>query len=117
MEIEDKSTTFRIIEPAILPKLPISPNRKMLILFGILFGFAGGIGVIFILDKMDNSIKTLDALKTLGLPVLAIIPKMHGSESPVKISGKEILLYSIAGLYLLCLLGVLSMEIKTRSKV
>ncbi len=111
MEIEDKSSTFRIIEPAILPQIPVSPNRKMLIFFGIIAGFAGGIGVIFFLDKLDNSIKTIDAIKNLGVPVLAIIPKIQNLENPTTISRKDMMIYSVAGLYMFCILGVLSAEL------
>lgn len=110
MEIEDKSTTFRIIEPAVLPKIPVSPNRKQMIVLGILLGFAGGFGIIFAMDQMDDSIKNLDALKTLGLPVLAVIPRMQDFEAPVKTSGKDVLIYSMAGLYVLCIFGMLTME-------
>lgn len=110
MEIEDKATTFRIIEPAILPTIPVSPNRKALILAGIVIGFLGGFGVIFLLDNMDDSVKTLDTLKILGMPVFAVIPHIQSAEDVIKGRKKDILLYSIAGLYMLVILGVLAME-------
>ena len=111
MEIEDKSTTFRIVEPAVLPTIPVSPPRKAIIFFGIVFGILGSIGVIVLMDRMDSSIKSVSTLKTLGLPVLAIIPRMSVSESMAKISRKDILLYSFAGVYMICILGVLAMEL------
>ncbi len=111
MEIEDKATTFRIIEPAILPTMPVSPNRLLLILAGIALGLLGGFGVVFLLDYIDNSIKTLEDLKTLGLPVLATIPRMQTAEDLIRIKKKDIWLYSIAGLYMICILGVFAMEL------
>ncbi len=110
MEIEDKATTFRIIEPAIMPSIPITPSRVRMILTGIIFGFIVSFGVIFLLDYIDNSVKTSDVLKTFGLPVLAIIPKIQSSETIIKRKKKDILLYSFAGVYMLCILGVLVME-------
>ncbi len=110
MEIEDKATTFRIIEPAIMPSIPVSPNRINLILAGIIFGFIGAFGIIFLLDYIDDSVKTFDTLKTFGLPVLAIIPGIQNSEEIIKRRKKDVLLYSIAGLYMVCILGVLTME-------
>ena len=110
MEIEDKATTFRIIEPAILPTLPVSPNRKMIILAGIVMGFLGAFGTIFLIDNMDSSVKTIDTLKSFKLPVLAIIPTIESAEYQRMRKRKDILLYSLSGFYMLCILGVLAME-------
>jgi polysaccharide chain length determinant protein (PEP-CTERM system associated) len=111
MEIEDKATTFRIIEPAVLPTIPVSPNRKLLIFAGIAIGFLSGFGLVFLLDYTDSSVRTLDTLKTFGLPVLAIIPTIQSPDDLVRKRRKDILLYSITGLYMLCILGVLAMEL------
>lgn len=111
MEIEDKATTFRIIEPAIMPTMPVSPNRLLLILAGIVFGLLGGFGVVFLLDYIDNSIKTLEDLKTLGLPLLATIPRMQTAEDLIRIKKKDKWLYSVVGLYMICILGVFAMEL------
>jgi polysaccharide chain length determinant protein (PEP-CTERM system associated) len=110
MEIEDKASTFRIIEPAILPVLPVSPNRVKLILLGILAGFAGGFGIIFLLDYTDHSIKSVESLKLLGFPVFAIIPEMRSSEAVIKQKKKDVLLYSLSGTYMTCILVVLAIE-------
>ncbi len=111
MEIEDKTTTFRIIESAILPRIPISPNRVRLIMLGIIMGIMGGYGVVFLIDYMSSSVKTLDTLKTFELPVLAIIPTMHSPEYLNKKFKNDLILYSLTGIYMLCILGVLTMEI------
>ena len=110
MEVEDKTTTFRIIEPAILPTIPVSPNRVMFILIGIIFGFAGGFGILFLLDYMDYSVKTVESLIALGLPILAIIPRIQSAEDLKKKKKKDILVFSIAGFYMLCIIGVIAME-------
>lgn len=110
MEIEDKATTFRIIEPAVLPKIPISPDRKILILAGILFGFLGGFGIIFLLDNIDDSVKNVDALKSLGMPILAIIPYIQSSEDRIRSRKKDLLIFGLTGLYMISILGVLAME-------
>jgi len=110
MEVEDKATTFRIIEPAILPTIPVSPNRIMIIMGGIIAGFLGSFGILFLFDSMDHSLKSIDELKTLGLPVLAIIPYMQGAEELLKLRKKDVVVFGIAGFYILCILGVLGME-------
>jgi len=111
MEIEDKTTTFRIIEPAILPSAPVSPNRVRMILAGIVVGFLCGFGLIFFLDHSDNSIKTIDSLKSLGIPIFAIIPKMQSSEETIRRRKKDTYVFGFAGAYMLCILVVLALEV------
>ena len=77
----------------------------------IIFGFIGSGGFIFLLDYINYSVKTINDLKTLGLPVLAVIPNMPDPEAMEKQRKKDVLLFSIAGVYLLCILGVLIMEL------
>jgi len=111
MEIEDKATTFRVIEPAILPSAPVSPNRVKMILAGIVVGFLCGFGIIFLLDYTDNSIKTLESLKSLGIPVFAIIPRMQSSEETIKRKKKDTYVFGFAGVYMVCIFVVLAMEV------
>jgi polysaccharide chain length determinant protein (PEP-CTERM system associated) len=111
MEVQDKAATFRILDPAVLPAEPVSPNRLRLLLLGIFAGLAGGLGVVVLLDHIDNSVKTLETLKTLGLPVLAIIPGIQNSEELMKRRRKDVMLYGLTGLYMLCVLGVVAFEL------
>jgi polysaccharide chain length determinant protein (PEP-CTERM system associated) len=110
MEIEDKASTFRIIEPAIKPQIPVSPNRKRIILVGILLGFAAGFGLIFLLDYLDDSIKSVDTLKAFGLPVMAVIPTIKSEEVVKRTKRKDKLVFSMAGLYMMLILSVFAME-------
>jgi uncharacterized protein involved in exopolysaccharide biosynthesis len=110
IEIDDKGGTFKILEPALLPLKPVSPNRVKTILLGLLAGIGGGIGFIILLDSMDKSIKTVDALKTFGLPVLAIIPHIQNLTDIQKTRRNDLLLYAAAGVYLICVAGLLTFE-------
>jgi polysaccharide chain length determinant protein (PEP-CTERM system associated) len=77
MEIQDKGTNFRIVDPAILPIMPVSPDRVKFILFGIVAGIVAGVGAVLLREYLDNSIRDVDTLKTLfGLQVLAVIPEI-----------------------------------------
>ncbi|MBA4184005.1 MAG: polysaccharide biosynthesis tyrosine autokinase [Acidobacteria bacterium] len=57
------------------PMEPIGPNRNRNILVAFLISLAAGIGLAFLLDYLDDSIKTSDDIgRHLGLPTLALIP-------------------------------------------
>lgn len=69
------SSNIRIVEKAAIPLYPVSPNKKKNILFAIILGLFGGVGLAFFLDYIDQSIRTEEDVKnSLDLPVLAIVP-------------------------------------------
>jgi polysaccharide chain length determinant protein (PEP-CTERM system associated) len=77
IESQDKSTTFRVIDPAILPLTPSSPNRLKIMLMGIAGGLATSFGLLLLLDQLDGSVKDVEFVKGLEAQVLAVIPKMQ----------------------------------------
>jgi polysaccharide biosynthesis transport protein len=76
MEVQDKSTTFRVVDPAVLPVKPASPDRLKIMLLGIFGSFAASFGILYLLDQMDASVKEVESVKGLGLPLLAIVPRI-----------------------------------------
>jgi succinoglycan biosynthesis transport protein ExoP len=103
VEVQDKAATFRIIDPAVLPTIPVSPNRVLILLLGIVVGIAGGFGIVFLLDYLDPSVKSVDVLKSLGVTILAVIPHIDvvNVKEIVWRRRKDILLYGVSGLYVL----------------
>ncbi len=60
---------------AVTPTTPIGPQRTRNILVAFLLSFAAGIGLAFLLDYLDDSVRTSDDIsRHLGLPTLALIP-------------------------------------------
>ena len=65
----------RIIEEVELPENPVSPNKKMNIAIAFLLGLMVSVGLVFLLEYLDNTYKNKDQLeKELDIPVLGIIP-------------------------------------------
>ena len=61
---------LQVIDPPQAPRIPVSPNR-LLLLTGVLFGgIAAGLGVTILFGQMDSSFSSVDELRALGLPVL-----------------------------------------------
>jgi polysaccharide biosynthesis transport protein len=110
LEVQDKSTVFRIVDPAVLPIKPVSPNRVKLMLLGILAGIGGGLGLVILKDLMDDSVKSVDMAKEFGLPVLAAIPRIENPLQTVLLARKDRRLFIAAGLYFSLILAVLAME-------
>ncbi|MGA9142859.1 MAG: Wzz/FepE/Etk N-terminal domain-containing protein [Candidatus Acidiferrales bacterium] len=69
---------FRVLDPANLPDKPSFPNRPMFAMQGFGGGLVLGLGVAFLLEMRDSSLKTeRDVEFTLRLPVLAMIPEIE----------------------------------------
>jgi succinoglycan biosynthesis transport protein ExoP len=111
MEVQNKAGAFRILDPAVVPHKPISPNILRIILLGVLGGIAAGIGVVVGLDYLDTSVRSVEMVRKLGLPVLAVIPTIQTQQETAAIRKKDRTLYTAVGLYLVALLAVITMEI------
>ena len=65
----------RIIEEVELPENPVSPNKPMNIAIAFLLGLMVSVGLVFLLEYLDNTFKTREQLeKELDIPVLGAIP-------------------------------------------
>lgn len=111
MEVQDKSTTFRIVDPAVIPQKPVSPNRLRIMLMGMAAGIAGSFGVLLLLDNMDRSVKDIEFVKSLGVPVLAVIPRIHDSQVILAQQKRTKRLFVMAGIYFLFILCFPVMEV------
>jgi polysaccharide chain length determinant protein (PEP-CTERM system associated) len=74
MEVSDKASTFRIVDPAILANNPVGTKRILYMLMGILGGLGAGLGAVYLAEHVNNSIKGSQQLQSLGATVLAEIP-------------------------------------------
>ena len=111
MEVQDKSTTFRIVDPAVLPARPASPNRLMIMLLGIFGGAAGSLFLLVLFDQMDTTAKEVGFVKSLGGPVLAVVPRMQIPEEVARLHRKSLRIFALSALYFMLLLVFPAMEL------
>ncbi|MGM0804988.1 MAG: YveK family protein [Bacillota bacterium] len=84
-----KVDNVKILAPAVLKDnpSPIKPKPLLNIAIALVVGLMAGVGIAFLLEYLDNTIKTEeDIQKVLGLPVLGSIPKMsiEDEKKPMK---------------------------------
>lgn len=64
-----------VVDQAMVPTRPIKPRTLMNVAIAVVLGGMAALGLTFLLEYMDTSIKTPeDVAKHLGLPVLGVIP-------------------------------------------
>jgi len=67
-----KASSIQIVDRAMYPKSPYKPNMMLNFFLSVIFGLMGGIGLTFIMEYFDNTVKDTDEIeKTLHLPSLA----------------------------------------------
>ncbi len=70
-----RPNNIKIQNNAVTPGGPIGPQRTRNILVALMLSLAAGIGLAFLLDYLDDSVRTSeDISRHLGLPTLALIP-------------------------------------------
>ena len=83
------SSTIRVIDHAEVPRKSVSPQKGLILLIAMLGGGMGGVGLAFLIEYLDNRIKTPEELRIhLGLPSLGLIPtvpskSLTAGESPL----------------------------------
>lgn len=70
-----KVDSVSIVDKAEVPDGPVKPNKKLNILIAFVVGLMASVGLAFLLEHLDNTIKTTnDVEDVLGIPVLGVIP-------------------------------------------
>lgn len=70
------SGSITVLDKADFPKSPVKPRVKIDIAIAFVLGIMASIGIIFLLEYSDNTIKTeKDIEKYLGVPVVGVIPE------------------------------------------
>ena len=75
----------QILDKARRSTSPISPNHKKDILTGIILSLILSAFIIFLIEFMDNSIRTIAHIENLNLTVLGVIPAISGTEKKQKL--------------------------------
>ena len=71
-----RTSNVRVVDRARVPVRPSSPNKKRNLILALILGLGGGVGLAFLFDFLDNSVKTSeDVERYAGLPTLGVVPK------------------------------------------
>jgi succinoglycan biosynthesis transport protein ExoP len=75
LETERKGERFTMIEPPQMPEKPISPNRTVILIVGLLLSMGLGVGAAVAHESADASVRGPgDLRRLLRVPALASIP-------------------------------------------
>ena len=77
-----KGEQFRVLDPAQVPEEAVYPNAMLFLLIGTGIGFGAGVGLSFLIEVLDTSVKSVRQLEAiLPYPVLLTLPEFKLSTS------------------------------------
>ncbi len=111
MEIGNKTATFRIVDAAVLPKVPVSPNMLKMFLLAIAGGIGCAVAVVYLLESLDNRVRDVSVFEELSLDVLAVIPTIKEPQQVKRQRRKDFYLATFCSFYCCCFAAVFAYEI------
>jgi succinoglycan biosynthesis transport protein ExoP len=72
------ASNIMVVDPAQVPKGPAKPRVILNLALGFILGLSLGVGLAFLQEYLDNTLKTPDEVESLlRLPSLGLIPSVH----------------------------------------
>lgn len=82
VEAEAAPTNVSIVDQATPPLAPTSPRKARDLMISAMLGLCGGLGLVFVLDYLDNTLKSPEeSERYLRLPNIGIIPEFNNTNS------------------------------------
>lgn len=107
MEKERKGEKFTLIDPAILPEEPISPNRGAILFLSLVLALGAGVGSAAIRETMDDAVRGVKGLTSiLHTAPLAVVPYLSNAAETGTRKRRRIMILAVsaAGVIILLLL-------------
>lgn len=75
LEADRKGERFTLIDPPLPPEEPVSPNRRLIFVAGLILSLGLTFGVLWMLETMDSTVRgRSDLFNLTGIPPLALVP-------------------------------------------
>lgn len=100
LEQDNKAERFTLLEPPLMPDRPIKPNRKKVVALGFIMALGGPVGLVALLQMLDQRIRGEDALEAiLRKRPLVAVPYINTAEELAR--HRRILRWSFAAVVML----------------
>ena len=84
-----KTTHVRVLDRALLPVTPVSPNLVKNVGSSLLAGLLLGLAAAFIASRLDRTVRSVESLESLGIEVLGVIPNLGSPGTKAKTDSKS----------------------------
>jgi polysaccharide biosynthesis transport protein len=84
-----RGNNVRLVDQASIPGAPFSPNLRRASMLGGIVALLVAIGLVLVLDYLDDTIKTPEDITRLGLPFLALLPAVPSRRGRPVLAGSN----------------------------
>jgi capsular exopolysaccharide synthesis family protein len=85
-----QSINVWVVEEAVTPAKPTKPRKRRNLILGLVLGLMGGIGLCFLIEYFDNTIKSPDDIQErFGLPLLGVVMQQKEKDVAVEMAALE----------------------------
>jgi polysaccharide chain length determinant protein (PEP-CTERM system associated) len=99
LERDSKAERFSLGEPANLPQSPVKPNRLAIALGGLVASLGSGLGLAFLLEMFDPSVKgPLELARIAPVAILTAIPYIETQSERVGTRRRTLVLIALCGI-------------------
>jgi uncharacterized protein involved in exopolysaccharide biosynthesis len=96
LEIARKGERFTLIEPPLAPQEPTSPNRPLILAFGLVLALVAGLVTALLRDSTDDRVRDqADVASLLTAPPLAVVPWIVTAAE--RTQRRRLQIYALAG--------------------
>lgn len=85
-----ETTHVRVLDRALLPTAPVSPNFIKNVGASLLAGLLLGLAVAFFASRLDRTIRSVESVEGLGVTVLGVIPHLGAANTRATDGPKQI---------------------------
>ena len=71
LQADSRANNVRVLDAALVPSGPISPRPLLNLLLGVFVALVGGVGLAFLMESLDNTVKDQTHLEGVGLTFLS----------------------------------------------
>lgn len=83
--VQSQPVNVWVVREAPVPRHPSKPRKTINVLFGIVFGLAGGVGLAFLIEHIDNTVHSSEEIeRRFGLTVLGAIEELKDKERDIE---------------------------------
>ncbi len=75
-----RTSNIWIVDKAEIPMSPSSPNKRNNLVFALMIGLLGGLGLAFVFERLDVTVKDYEDIKKYAeMPMLGMVPDFLGN--------------------------------------
>lgn len=82
LNLSSKATSLQVIEPARIPTRSSGISAVLVGVVGVVFGLIAGVGIVLLFEFINPTMRYIDELGELDLPILGTVPNISGVRRP-----------------------------------